>query len=52
MSETAPHTPVKPGDHVYLIDGSTYIFRAYYALPPLFEDLIGILILGVPLFWG
>src|SRR5215213_117885 len=26
---------VKPGDHVYLIDGSGYIFRAYHALPPL-----------------
>ena len=23
------------GDHVYLIDGSGYIFRAYHALPPL-----------------
>lgn len=28
-------TPVKPGDHIYLIDGSSYIFRAYHALPPL-----------------
>ena len=27
--------PVKPGDSVYLIDGSGYIFRAYHALPPL-----------------
>jgi DNA polymerase I len=27
--------PVKPGDYVYLIDGSGYIFRAYHALPPL-----------------
>ena len=24
-----------PGDHVYLIDGSGFIFRAYHALPPL-----------------
>ncbi len=24
--------PVKKGDHVYLIDGSTYIFRAYFAM--------------------
>lgn len=23
------------GDHLYLVDGSTYIFRAYHALPPL-----------------
>jgi len=27
--------PVKKNDHFYLIDGSGYIFRAYYALPPL-----------------
>ena len=26
---------VAKGDHVYLIDGSGYIFRAYHALPPL-----------------
>jgi DNA polymerase-1 len=31
----APARPVAPGDHVYLIDGSGYIFRAYHALPPL-----------------
>ncbi|MEM7177562.1 MAG: hypothetical protein AAF503_07645, partial [Pseudomonadota bacterium] len=23
------------GDHIYLIDGSGFIFRAYHALPPL-----------------
>jgi DNA polymerase I len=27
-------TPHK-GDHVFLVDGSSYIFRAYHALPPL-----------------
>ena len=27
--------PVAKGDHVYLIDGSGYIFRAFHALPPL-----------------
>ncbi|MBN9043039.1 MAG: DNA polymerase I [Rhizobiales bacterium 62-47] len=27
-------TPAK-GDHVFLVDGSSYIFRAYHALPPL-----------------
>ena len=33
---TSPSTSnLKPGDHVYLIDGSGYIFRAYHALPPL-----------------
>ncbi|MCC7480299.1 MAG: DNA polymerase I [Hyphomicrobiales bacterium] len=26
---------MKPGDHLYLVDGSGYIFRAYHALPPL-----------------
>jgi DNA polymerase I len=27
--------PVVKGDHVFLVDGSSYIFRAYHALPPL-----------------
>ena len=27
--------PVERGSHVYLIDGSGYIFRAFHALPPL-----------------
>jgi DNA polymerase I len=43
MPKTAPKaapTPVavkalKKGDHVFLVDGSGYIFRAYHALPPL-----------------
>ena len=26
---------IKKNDHFYLVDGSGYIFRAYYALPPL-----------------
>src|SRR5712675_3504800 len=26
---------LKKGDHIYLVDGSSYIFRAYHALPPL-----------------
>src|SRR3954466_3162803 len=37
-----PKTPAKApakqsgkGDHVFLVDGSSYIFRAYHALPPL-----------------
>src|ERR1700726_2642828 len=28
-------TVLKKGDHLYLIDGSGYLFRAYHALPPL-----------------
>jgi DNA polymerase I len=28
-------TGVKKGDHVFLVDGSGYIFRAYHALPPI-----------------
>ena len=31
----APAAPVRKGDHVFLVDGSSYIFRAYHALPPL-----------------
>ncbi|HEY4988140.1 MAG TPA: DNA polymerase I [Bradyrhizobium sp.] len=33
MSKTAK--ALKKGDHLYLIDGSGYLFRAYHALPPL-----------------
>ncbi|HVZ03273.1 DNA polymerase I [Hyphomicrobium sp.] len=40
QSERAPVSttgivPVAKGSHVYLIDGSGYIFRAFHALPPL-----------------
>src|ERR1700726_2269878 len=43
MPKTAPTASAKPvaakapakGDHVFLVDGSSYIFRAYHALPPL-----------------
>src|SRR5215470_11890492 len=51
MPNTAPKAAEKPaakstakpiagkalakGDHVFLVDGSSYIFRAYHALPPL-----------------
>src|SRR5579871_451261 len=27
---TQPHRPVGPGGHVFLIDGSSFVFRAYY----------------------
>src|SRR5215467_2781450 len=33
---TAPAAAgLKKSDHVFLVDGSSYIFRAYHALPPL-----------------
>ena len=32
---------IKKTDHFYLIDGSGYIFRAYYALPPLIRKSDG-----------
>lgn len=47
MPKPAPKAAAKPapkpvaaksiakGDHVFLVDGSSYIFRAYHALPPL-----------------
>src|SRR6266478_6608581 len=43
MPKTSEKTLPKPvavkapakGDHVFLVDGSSYIFRAYHALPPL-----------------
>jgi len=31
---------IKKTDHFYLIDGSGYIFRAYYALPPFQEKVM------------
>ena len=34
-STAAPTAPCAKGDHVFLVDGSSYIFRAYHALPPL-----------------
>jgi DNA polymerase-1 len=39
-SATKPAAPagaraLKKGDHLFLVDGSGYIFRAYHALPPL-----------------
>src|SRR5882762_3891436 len=31
----SPAAGLKKSDHVFLVDGSSYIFRAYHALPPL-----------------
>jgi DNA polymerase-1 len=33
--KTEAGKPLKKGDHLFLVDGSGYIFRAYHALPPL-----------------
>ncbi len=27
---TQPHRPIGPGDHVFLVDGSSFVFRAYF----------------------
>jgi DNA polymerase I len=35
VQATPLNKPPKKGDHVFLVDGSSYIFRAYHALPPL-----------------
>jgi DNA polymerase-1 len=35
LNKEAAGKPIKKGDHLYLVDGSGYIFRAYHALPPL-----------------
>ena len=43
---------VAQGDHVYLIDGSGYIFRAYHALPPLTRPSDGLPVGAVHGFCG
>ena len=45
-------TEVAKGDHVYLIDGSGYIFRAYHALPPLTRPSDGLPVGAVHGFCG
>src|SRR6188768_931297 len=35
MPQNTKSRQVRKGDHVFLVDGSSYIFRAYHALPPL-----------------
>jgi len=40
---TAPvGRPIAAGDHLYLIDGSGFLFRAYHALPPLTRTADGL----------
>ena len=43
---------VAKGDHVYLIDASGYIFRAYHALPPLTRPSDGLPVGAVHGFCG
>ncbi len=47
--------PVGKGSHVYLIDGSGYIFRAFHALPPLTRPSDGLPVGAVhgfcPMLW-
>src|SRR5436853_1867031 len=55
MPKSAPNAPAKPvaakalakGDHVFLVDGSSYIFRAYHALPPLTRKSDGLQVSAV-----
>ena len=51
-AKPASNTPaaagsLKKGDHVFLVDGSGYIFRAYHALPPLTRKSDGLQINAV-----
>ncbi len=41
-NDASSSRPVQAGDHVFLIDGSGYIFRAYHALPPLTRKSDGV----------
>jgi DNA polymerase-1 len=55
MTDTQEETagrPVAKGDHVYLVDGSGYIFRAYHALPPLTRPSDGLPVGAVHGFCG
>jgi len=51
-TDPASAKPVGRGDHVYLIDGSGYIFRAYHALPPLTRPSDGLPVGAVHGFCG
>src|SRR6185436_16901109 len=45
-------TPIAKGSHVYLVDGSGYIFRAFHALPPLTRPSDGLPVGAVHGFCG
>ncbi len=49
--ESAP-AGISKGDHLYLVDGSGYIFRAYHALPPLTRKSDGLPVGAVAGFCG
>src|SRR5260370_37239345 len=42
VESAAQARPPQKGDHVFLVDGSSYIFRAYHALPPLHRKSDGL----------
>src|SRR6187455_3249927 len=42
LESPVPARPPQKGDHVFLVDGSSYIFRAYHALPPLHRKSDGL----------
>src|SRR6202030_2752672 len=50
-AKSHPGSP-KKGDHVFLVDGSGYIFRAYHALPPLTRKSDGLQLGAVYGFCG
>ena len=35
VQDKVQNKPLQKGDHLFLVDGSSYIFRAYHALPPI-----------------
>src|SRR6516225_1832322 len=50
--QPAAGRPVAKGDHVYLVDGSGYIFRAHHASPPLTRPSDGLPVGAVHGFCG
>src|SRR5215831_5933183 len=51
-SAPAAASGLKKGDHVFLVDGSGYIFRAYHALPPITRRSDGLQLNAVYGFCG
>src|SRR5262245_62436553 len=35
VQDKVQNKPLQKGDHLFLVDGSSHIFRAYHALPPI-----------------